>query len=433
MNLSSGRFNRLLDKFLVIVNKKGITAVKNGMIYTMPLTTVGSFFLIIGNFPVKAVTDFFAKVFGPNWQAPFNQVAGATFDVVALVVVIGIAYAYAKECNLEPLPAGIISFSAFLIITKSSVLFEGNQVGGVIPKEWTGGKGIICAIIVGITVGKIYEWFIKRDITIKMPPGVPPAISNAFVALIPATVIFILAAFVYVITQFFAEQTFIEMIYSVLQIPLQGLTDSFFGAMMICFLMPFLWVFGVHGSQLVGGLFGPMLTANMLVNKEMVSNNIPLTIENGAKIVTLQFTDAFLNMTGVGLTIGLVMFMAFFAKSKQLSQLGKLSLVPGIFNINEPVLFGVPMVLNPLMVIPFVLNPLLLGITLYGALYFGILPPFSGVTVPWIVPPVISGFILGSWKYAAYQLMMLIVSAVIYYPFFKKQDAILYKQEQESA
>lgn len=423
------KYQIFIDKVLWLVNRRGFLAVKNGMIYTMPLTTVGAFFLIVANLPIPGATQFFTSIFGENWQIPLNQVIGATFDIVALISAIGIAYAYCKESGVEPLPAGVISFSSFLIITKSTVLFEGNQVGGVIPKEWTGGKGIICAIIVGLVVGVVYTWLIRKNITIKMPPGVPPAIASAFIALIPATLLFLLFMLVFIFSAVFVDKTFIELIYAILQVPLQGITDSFFGAMLISFLMPFFWLFGVHGSTLVGGIMGPMTLANTLHNKEILDQGIELTIGNGAKVVTLQFMDSFINMTGAGLTIGLVICMAFLAKSKQYKDLGKLSLIPGIFNINEPVLFGFPIVLNPLMAIPFVLNPLLVGASLYLGIQWGWLPPFGGVTVPWIIPPVASGFLLGSWKYAVFQLIMLIVATFVYFPFFKIQDRLTDKME----
>jgi len=143
-------------------------------------------------------------------------------------------------------------------------------------------------------------------------------------------------------------------------------------------------------------------------------------VENGAYIVTDQFTAVFINLTGTGTTLGLVIFMAFFAKSKQLKELGKLSFIPSIFNINEPVIFGTPIVMNPFLFMPFVLTTTLVGVLMYGAIAFGLVPPFSGVTVPWTTPAIISGFLLGGWRMAVAQVIILGISIAMYFPFIKK-------------
>ena len=122
--------------------------------------------------------------------------------------------------------------------------------------------------------------------------------------------------------------------------------------------------------------------------------------------------------------------MLIVAKSQQYKTMGKMSVVPGIFNINEPVIFGTPIVLNPMLAIPFIAVPMITGLSLYFSIALGILPPFSGVMVPWIIPPVISGLLLGSWKYAVFQALLITVSTMVYLPFLKKQDTIAYNEEQ---
>ena len=177
------------DKFvpgvMKLINTKPFLALKGGMLYTMPLTILGSFFLIIANFPVKAVTDIFVKVFGENWAAPLNQVTGSTMDIIAIVAVIGIAYEYVENNGYKPLPAAVISFTSFLVVINSFVVSEaGEKIGGVIPKRWTGGQGVVCAIIVGLVVGAVYSWFMEKKFTIKMPAGVPQGVANAFLSLV---------------------------------------------------------------------------------------------------------------------------------------------------------------------------------------------------------------------------------------------------------
>ena len=199
--------------------------------------------------------------------------------------------------------------------------------------------------------------------------------------------------------------TFIEFIYKMIQTPLQGMTDSLGGVIVMAFLIPFLWWFGVHGSTIVGGIMTGILLSNTSANQAIIDSGKELTIANGAHIVTQQFLDQFITTTGAGITIGLVICMLLFAKSAQSKQLGKLAIVPGMFNINEPVTFGTPIVMNPFMAIPFIVTPVLSAIIAYFAIATGLVPPFTGVLVPWTTPPVISGFLVGGWRIALLQVV----------------------------
>ena len=208
--------------------------------------------------------------------------------------------------------------------------------------------------------------------------------------------------------------TFAELIYSVIQIPLQGITDSFFGVIIMTVVMSLLWWTGVHGGSICGGILSPILQANMAANQKIIDSGLPLTIQNGGHIFTQQFWDNFLCMSGAGIVIGLVIYITFFAKSKSLRSLGKLSIVPNIFNINEPIIFGTPIVLNIYLLIPFVLVPLIIGISSYLLMYMGILPLFSGVMVPWTTPPIISGFLLCGIRGALLQIVLLLISIIVF-------------------
>lgn len=215
-----------------------------------------------------------------------------------------------------------------------------------------------------------------------------------------------------------------------IQTPLQGATDSIWGALFMSFLIPFLWFFGVHGSTIVGGIMGPLLMSNSLENTAILNSGQKLTIANGGHIVTQQFLDQFITVTGGGMTIGIVIFMVFLAKSAQFRELGKLSIGPALFNINEPILFATPIVMNPVMFIPFVFTPMISAIITYIALRIGLVPLFTAVQVPWTTPPIISGFIVGGWRAALLQLIVLTLSVFIYLPFVKKMDSMMYEAEK---
>ena len=315
------------------------------------------------------------------------------------------------------------------MLRSSYIPKQGEAIGDAISKVWFGGQGIIGAIIIGLVVGSIYTFFIKRKIVIKMPEQVPQAIAKQFEAMIPAFVIFLLSMIVYILASSLTNGgTFIEMIYSAIQVPLQGLTGSLYGAIGIAFFISFLWWFGVHGQSVVNGVVTALLLSNLDANKAMLASG-NLSLENGAHIVTQQFLDSFLILSGSGITFGLVVAMLFAAKSKQYQALGKVAAFPAIFNVNEPVVFGFPIVMNPVMFVPFILVPVLAAVIVYGAIATGFMQPFSGVTLPWSTPAIISGFMVGGWQGVITQLVILAMSTLVYFPFFKVQDRLAYQNE----
>lgn len=421
---------KIIPKIMAFVNLKGIQAIKDGMVYSMPLLIVGSVFLIITNFPIQAVVDILEQT---GIKAVLEQANGATFNISAMIAVLGISYNYIKLEGQEPLSGAIVALGVFIMMTPASITTEsGDIVGGIINKSWTAGQGMVGAIIVGLIVGFVYCWFLKKDIRIKMPAGVPEGVSNAFSALIPGAVIVVGATIVHGICSMGFHTTVMETIYNMIQTPLQGMTDSIGGAVLMSFLTPFLWFFGVHGSTIVGGIMTGILQANSLENQALLDKGIELTVKNGGHIVTMQFFDQFINVTGAGLTIGLVIYMFFMAKSKQMKTLGKLEMVPALFNINEPILFGLPVVMNPMLAFPFIAMPVISCILQYIALYTGLCPLYGATQIPWTCPPIISGFLIGGWRTALLQLAIFIISFFVYLPFAKRVDKLNLMKEAEA-
>ena len=433
MSISNILNEKVVPVVMKFVNLKGIQALKDGILFTLPLNIVGSVLLLIACFPSVTVTNFFASVFGPSWNDPLFKVQGSTMGIMAIVSVIGIAYTYAKNEGYEPLSAGVAGLVVFIITTPNFTMYapkDGTpaQVGNVIPMDWTAGKGMVAAIVIGITVGAIYSWFMAKDIRIKMPEGVPSGVANAFSAIIPAAVMFVGAGLIYTIFKFGLNTTMIEWVYKIIQSPLQGMSDSLGGVIVISFMIPFLWFFGVHGATIVSGIMNGLLTANTMDNAVLQKAGT-LDLAHGAHIVTSQFFDNFINMAGSGETLGLVICMLLFAKSAQFKQLSRLGIAPNLFNINEPILFGIPIVMNPIMAVPFIITPVCTAMLLYAAIASGLLAPMGGVMPPWTLPPVLSGFLIGGVPYALAQLVFLALGLVIYFPFFKKVDAMAYADE----
>lgn len=423
---------KVVPGIMRFVNTKAMRALKDGIMYAMPMIMVGALFMLIGNFPVASVTDWLKAT---GIAAVCSQLSDSTFGVIGIIAAVGIAYTYVKNEGYAGLPAGIISACTFFVLQPGSVdsalLVNPTKSVGAILKGWTGGKGMIGAIVAGLLVGWIYSFFMKKDITIKMPAGVPEGVANAFTSLIPGFVIITGTGVIYALCVGLLGGTPIQMIYTYLSMPLQGMTDSLGGVITMGVMIPFFWLFGIHGATIIGdGIMGPMLLANSAENQAIIDSGMALTIANGGHIVTKQFLDQFMTVTGSGITIGLVVFMLVFAKSKQMKDLGRLAIVPGIFNVNEPVLFGLPIVLNLLMAVPFIVTPVLSGLIEYAALASGLCPLYSGVIVPWTTPAIISGFLVGGWRTALLQTAVLVMSFFTYLPFAKLMDKQCLAQEQ---
>lgn len=413
--------NVLLPIANKIGNNKYLMALRDGMVASMPMMMIGSILLIITEIPIQPYQDFMARNLGEGWKWFSDAGTAATINLAAIFAIVGIATSLARSHKKDTVMAIIVSLAAYFTVL---VQIEG---GGFALQD-LGAKGLFSAMIISMISTKLYAVIVDKNITIKMPSSVPPAISKSFEALIPAMIIipiFLVVRFIFAQTSFESMNNFIL---NMLQAPLTGITCTYGGIMLSTFLSHLLWFFGLHGASIVSAVFGPMLQVAGLENLAAFQANTALP-----NIVTQQFNDIFQTYGGVGSTLALAFLMAFFCKSKQVKTLGRLALVPGIFGINEPLVFGLPLVLNPFLMLPFFITPLI-NITLaYFATYFGWIGVTTGVAVTWTVPPIISG-ILGTNTISAgiLQLIAILLSVTIYYPFIKVYDKRMLDEENEA-
>jgi cellobiose PTS system EIIC component len=417
-----------------IAGQRHLQALRDGIILTMPLIIVGSIFLILGFLPIPGYEDFMARTFGDAWLTKLLYPVGATFDIMALIAGFGIAYRLAEKYNVEPLSAGAISVAAFLLATPYEVPFlaegakEAVMVGGAIPSALMGSKGLFVAMLIAMLSTEIYRYIIQKNIVFRLPDGVPPAVSKSFVALIPGAIVIFVVWILRIIVENTDFQSLHNVVGEILGKPLGVLGGSLIGSLVAVFLVQLLWSCGLHGASIVGGVMGPIWLAATDANR--------LAFQGGASelpnIFTAQFFDLFVYIGGSGATFALVLMMLLRARSQQMKQLGRLAFGPGLFNINEPITFGMPIVMNPLMIVPFVLAPLSLVIVTYIAMSTGLVARPAGIAVPWTMPPIIGGYLATGGKIsgAVLQLVNFLITFAIYYPFFRLWDKQKYAEEQ---
>ena len=273
-------------------------------------------------------------------------------------------------------------------------------------------------MIVAIVAVSIFAWAVKKKLVIKLPDGVPPAVMDSFAALIPAALAMIFFFIINIIISHTSYEYLHNLIYEVLQAPLVGLGKFALFEVIYQFLSTLFWFFGINGPAVTNTIFSPIHKALTLENYEAAQAGLEMT-----NIFTAGFSDFFCNFGGGGSTLGLVIMMAFFAKSERMKVLGRLSLPAGIFGINEPIIFGLPIVLNPIMIIPFILSPIVNTVIAYLATISGFIPVTSGIQLPWTTPIGFSGYLItGSFKAVILQLGLLALNMAIYYPFMKLLD-----------
>lgn len=424
-------FDRFIEALNKLIMVKSVRAMRDAFALMMPFTVGGSIFLLIAYLPIPGYAEFMASIFGANWTDSMNAVASGTFGVLALIVVVIFTHRYVYIQGGDAMMAAIIALTTFMILLPTDVMADnGDRIGGVVPRTWIGANGVFMAMFVSLFVAKVFNFCDRRNLGIKMPESVPMEIVRSFEAFTPALICFLSAAIVYGLCNHVLNTTLPELFFHVLQVPLQGLSDTLAGGVVITALQSILFWTGVHGPNVVGGIVNPLLLANTWENQQLVDMGQQLMGNPAAHIFTQQLNEAFTKSGGCGLTMGFLIAAYFAAKSEQMKTIMKVSIVPGIFNINEPIIFGLPIVFNPYMIFPFVLAPTLAMIITYLSILWGFMAPFSGTQVPWTTPVIVSGFLLNGWQGAVVQTINLIVSTLVYLPFVKRQDNIFLEEEE---
>jgi len=406
----------LEEKFTPLAARMGankyLIAIRDGITIAMPLILVGSFFMILASLPIPGYEDWLgATGFGDIlWKG-----TGSSFDLMGLVSAFGIAYSLTRENGKDGISAGIISLSAFVTATP----FLASDAGNGIPTGYMGSGGLLVALVIGLTTGVVFSWFIEKDYQIKMPEGVPPAVAKSFSALIPGFVIISFWLVVYALLQNSAIGNVHDVVGVVLGKPLGLLGNNIFGTIIAAGLNSLFWFGGIHGGNTVNAVMKPIWLANSGENLAAFQAG-----ENMPHIITQQFIDYFVYMGGGGATLGLVIVIAIMARRKNASSVTKamapITLLPGIFNINEPTMFGLPIVLNFELIIPCIWTPMVNAVIAYTAMATGIVPVTTGVDVGWTMPPVLNGFLStnNSISAAILQILLIILNMGIYYVFY---------------
>lgn len=447
------KFEQFLDSKLIplgnkVSQQRHLKAIRDGMVAATPLALLGGMTLIVTSPPVDLntmqPTNFIFKflIAWKEWAVEYGMqielLQRASMGMMALFICMAIAHSLAKSYKLDSMGSMIISAVCFLIASAPSDLgvmaskitptMTGEEVlanqSVLMPTGFLGAEGIFTAILLAIITTEVTRFLKEKNIMIKMPDAVPAAVKASFASIIPLIVNAVGVFLLSLLVQKLSEGLLIpELIKAALQ-PLVVAVDSPFGIILISVVTQVLWLVGLHGSSIVSGVVGAFELGNLTANAELVTQGLVPEF-----IYTEPFRAFFMILGGAGATIALNILMLR-SKAKQLKTLGRLAIVPSMFNINEPLIFGTPLVLNPTLAIPFILAQTVNGLLTYLVMSMDIIGK-TFTYVPWTTPaPLGAALSTMDVKAFVWILLLIVVDLVIWYPFFKSYEKQLVLEEK---
>lgn len=420
------KFQEKLESFLTpvctkITSNKTISVLSTSMLKMMPVFIGGAIFSLLANFPIAAVTNFLSAI---GVKAVIDGFVTTQTTIIPLLLTFIVAFSYAKNEKEDGLTAGLFALLMYFMLMPVTVIGEGREAIKVYETTYMGSENTFAAMFIGILVAKIYVFTRKKNIIFKMPASVPPMVAKPFEPIISGLIIIglgIAANFILALTPF---GNFFTLINKVVQAPVMSLGASVPAMIAVYTLTNVLWFFGIHPSAVMA-VYSPVLSTILGANAAALAAGEALPYFNeGVIYLTVR-------MGGTGSTLGLVLVMVLFARSKRYKEINKLCAIPGLFNINEPLVFGMPLMMNPMFFIPMMLAPVVSIAT--GLLSANILHPVINtvvqMTTPWTMPAPITGFLAGGVQLLLVVLIVILADALLWAPFFITADRNASKEE----
>lgn len=426
----------LEEKFVPIAAKIGgqkhLVAIRDAFAGLMPLVLVGAFAVLLNNVffvPWSLLAGYIGGehpfiVWANSNVAPlFSLMESGTFSILALALVFSLGYNRAAVENKDTLSTGLINVSAFILL---GALSRNNPDVASWVGNFLAAQGIFIALVVGLITPEVYFAIVRKNWVIKMPDTVPPAVARGFSAVIPGFI----AVFVWAVVGYFfnvvAGMSIFTWFETNISSALMAMGQNIFAILAVSTLIPLFWFFGLHGANILEAFMSPIYGTLGLQNIDLYGRGIT-AVGSGANELAVWVRgswDAYVFMGGSGATLPLIAAILLYSKLTEQKEIAKLGLAPGIFMINEPVLFGLPIVLNPIYFIPFIIVQPVLTIVAYVATTAGFAGPIVN-SVPWTTPPVLNAFLAtnGSMGAVVVALINLALAFVIYLPFVMVANA----------
>lgn len=431
------------NKILPIANKvamnRYLNAIRDGFVFAMPFAIVGSFILLLLNLPFTDKSNFMYMAWYDNlmnsFRADLMQPFYISMGIMALFAAYGIGYSLSGHYQLNSVTGGFLSLYSFLIVSakveyvpiiesvSKSFLVNADTSILAMDARYMDSKGLFVAIIFSIISVEIFKILVHKKIIITLPDSVPPAIAKSFELIIPVFVVTVLFHGVNLIIQKKLLIMVPDLVMKIFE-PLLHASDSLPSVILILFLIHLLWFAGLHGTNILGAIVSSITAYNIAVNQTALQAGEEIT-----KIWAGSFFDLYALIGGVGTTLGLAIAMVR-SKNEHIKSIGKLALVPSIFNINEPIMFGTPVVMNPVLMIPFIFVPIINASVAFILTKLNIIGHIVA-SVPWTTPAPLGALLATNFNFGSMilSLVLIFTSYLIYLPFLKAYEISLEKEE----
>ncbi|WP_300122616.1 PTS sugar transporter subunit IIC [uncultured Enterococcus sp.] len=405
--------------------QRHLKATRDAFMSILPITLFGSIPIIIKAAPVTDDTTNGLILAWANFANKYalilDWLSGMTINAMSLFICIGVTYFLCKHYNEDVLRPIMFSIMGFLLLVLDPLKlgWDGKQV----EISFMDGRGILLAIFVAIFTVESYTWMRKHNVgRISMPDSVPASLSETFATLIPGMIIMFVYSLLFILFHLF-DTTAVKFLYSIIA-PSFKVVDSLPFAILIVFLIHLFWFFGIHDAAFAG-ILGPIRDGNLSINaaEKMAGQDL-------SRIFTTPYWTYFVIIGGSGSVLALA-FLMMKSKSKQLNTVGKVGFIPSIFGISEPLIFGTPLMLNPIFFFPFIFTSVLNATVTYICMYYRIVGKTFAV-FSWQMPAPIGAFLSTmDWRAVVLVLLLIVLDGVIYLPFLKVYEKDLVKLENE--
>ena len=431
--------NKILPIAAKIASNRYLNAIRDGFVFAMPFLIVGSFILLILNLPFTDKNNFLYMEWYDNLMKAFKgdlvQPFYVSMGIMSLFVAYGIGYSLSGHYNLNSITGGFLSLFSFLLVSakveyvpiveavSKSFLVDADSYIPVMDVRFMDAKGLFVAIIFGIVSIEIFRFLVHKKLIITLPESVPPAIAKSFELLIPVAVVIVLFQALNIIIQKKLIMMIPELVMKIFE-PLLHVSDSLPSIIILLLVIHILWFAGLNGTNIVDAIVKAITLSNLAINQAALQAGEPVT-----KIFAGGFFDSYVFMGGVGTTLGLAIAMVR-SKNEHIKSIGKLSIVPAVFNINEPIMFGAPVVMNPVLMIPFIALPIINATIAWIFTKLNIIGHIVSL-VPWTTPGPLAALLATNLNVGSMilSLVLIFTSYLAYIPFLKAYEISLEKEE----
>lgn len=417
------KIQNIMDKTIApvaskVADSKMLDALMGGMMCTLPMTLGVSVIAILINFPIPGFSDW---VVSSGLMATGNSILTVTMNMMGIYISFFIGLRWGKVCGLSGYTGGIVSGAVFLAFMPQQS-FEDIPMASFINTSYMGSNGIFVAILLGLIVPKVTAILMSK-LEIKLPDMVPPMVADSLSPMFAAIVLFTAVWFAKWGLSFTPWGNLFDMINTLIGTPVTMVGASPLAYIIVCSLQSIFWFFGVHPNVMLN-FYAPVIMACSAANTEAIIAGEALPY--GAWAVVALGTAIGGQANALGISVSLL-----FTKSERFKAIRGIALVPSLFNISEPLMFGLPVVLNPTYFIPFVLNIPVCAIVVQALYALGLGAAFNPtIQLPWVLPQPVIAFMQGGIGCLVISVAVLAVSVLMYTPFTLMADRQALREEQ---